>query len=91
MKKDILFFIITGIDYWEDEAKLGEEIRMLYNNLYNLCINQNEPVLEYIYQLIEDNLSNKDLGREIKEIQIPILIAYHRTNPRTYSVRRYDI
>jgi hypothetical protein len=91
MKKEILFFIITGIDYWKDEAKLGEEIRMLYKNLYNLCINKNEPVLEYIVQLIEDNLSNKDLAREIKEIQIPILIAYHRENPRTYRFSGDDI
>jgi hypothetical protein len=91
MKKDILFFIITGIDYWEDEAKLGEEVRMLYDNLYNLCINQNEPVLEYIVQLIEDNLSNKDLGREIKEIQIPIVIAYHRTNVRTHRFSGDDV
>ena len=91
MKKEILFFIITGIDYWKDEAKLGEEIRMLYKNLYNLCINQNEPVLEYIVELIENNLSNKDLGREIKEIQIPILIAYHRENPRTYRFSGNDI
>jgi hypothetical protein len=91
MKKEILFFIITGIDYWKDEAKLGEEIRMLYKNLYNLCINQNEPVLEYIVELIENNLSNKDLGREIKEIQIPILIAYHRENPRTYRFSGDDI
>ena len=91
MKKDILFFIITGIDYWNEDEKLGEEVRMLYENLYNLCINQNEPVLEYIVQLIEDNLSNKDLGREIKDIQIPILIAYHRTNPRTHRFSGDDI
>lgn len=91
MKKDILFFIITGIDYWEDEAKLGEEVRMLYDNINNLTINRNEPVLEYISEQIEDNLSNKDLGREIKEIQIPILIAYHRTNPRTYRFSGDDI
>ena len=91
MKKDILFFIITGIDYWNEDEKLGEEVRMLYNNLYNLCINKNEPVLEYIVQLIEDNLSNKDLAREIKEIQIPILIAYHRENPRTYRFSGDDI
>jgi hypothetical protein len=70
---------------------LGEEIRMLYENLCNLCINRNEPVLEYIVQLIEDNLSNKDLAREIKEIQIPILIAYHRTYPRTYRFSGDDI
>jgi acyl-CoA synthetase (AMP-forming)/AMP-acid ligase II len=26
MKKDVLFFIITGIDYWNDDEKLGEEV-----------------------------------------------------------------
>ncbi len=58
MKKEILFFILTGIDFWKEDEKLGEEVRMLYNNIYNLCINRDEPVLGYIYELIEDNLSN---------------------------------
>ncbi len=91
MKKEILFFILTGIDFWKEDEKLGEEVRMLYNNIYNLCINRDEPVLGYIYELIEDNLSNRDLGREIKGIQIPILVAYNRENFRTNRVRRHDV
>jgi hypothetical protein len=91
LKRDILLFILTGIDFWEDEAKLGEEVRMLYDNIYKLCINQKQPVLEYIVMLIEDNLSNSDLGREIKDIQIPILIAYNREDFRTNSISRDDL
>lgn len=91
MKRDILLFILTGIDFWEDDSKLGEEVRMLYDNIYKLCINQKQPVLEYIVMLIEDNLSNTDLGREIKDIQIPILVAYNRENFRTNRISRDDI
>jgi len=91
MKRDLLFFILTGIDLWEDDAKLGEEIRMLYDNIYELCINRKEPVLEYISMQIEDNLSNKDLGREIKSIYIPILIAYDRTNPNRNRKERVNL
>ena len=91
MKKDLLFFILTGINLWDDDAKLGEEIRMLYENIQDLCINRTEPVLEYISMQIEDNLSNKDLGREIKSIYIPILIAYDRTDPRGNSKERFNL
>ena len=91
MKRDILLFILTGIDFWEDNSKLGEEVRMLYDNIYKLCINQKQPVLEYIVMLIEDNLSNSDLGREIKDIQIPILVAYNREHFRTNRISRDDI
>jgi hypothetical protein len=91
MKKDLLFFILTGINLWDDDAKLGEEIRMLYENIQDLCINRTEPVLEYISMQIEDNLSNKELGREIKSIYIPILIAYDRTDPRGNSKERFNL
>jgi hypothetical protein len=91
MKRDILLFILTGIDFWEEEAKLGEEVRMLYDNIYKLCINQKQPVLEYIVMLIEDNLSNTDLGREIKDIQIPILVAYNRENFRANRISGDDL
>jgi hypothetical protein len=91
MKRDILLFILTGIDFWEDDSKLGEEVRMLYDNIYKLCINQKQPVLEYIVMLIEDNLSNTDLGREIKDIQIPILVAYNREHFRTNSISGDDL
>ena len=82
MKKELLLYIITSIDYWELDSKIGEEVRMLEENIKTLCINREEPVLEYILMLIEDYLSDKDLGREIKSIYIPILIAYDRTSPR---------
>ena len=82
MKKELLLYIITSVDYWELDSKIGEEVRMLEENIRNLCINREEPVLEYILMLIEDYLSDKDLGREIKSIYIPILIAYDRTSPR---------
>jgi hypothetical protein len=91
MKRDLLFFILTGIDLWEDDAKLGEEIRMLYDNINNLTINRKEPVLEYISMQIEDNLSNKDLGREIKSIYIPILIAYDRTDVDRNNAKRFNL
>jgi hypothetical protein len=91
MKRDLLFFILTGIDLWEDDAKLGEEIRMLYDNINDLTINRKEPVLEYISMQIEDNLSNKDLGREIKSIYIPILIAYDRTNVDRNNAKRFNL
>ncbi len=91
MKRDLLFFILTGIDLWEDDAKLGEEIRMLYDNINNLTINRKEPVLEYISMQIEDNISNKDLGREIKSIYIPILIAYDRTDVDRNNAKRFNL
>jgi hypothetical protein len=91
MKRDLLFFILTGIDLWEDDAKLGEEIRMLYDNINDLTINRKEPVLEYISMQIEDNLSNKDLGREIKSIYIPILIAYDRTDVDRNNAKRFNL
>ena len=91
MKRDLLFFILTGIDLWEDDAKLGEEIRMLYDNINDLTINRKEPVLEYISMQIEDNLSNKDLGREIKSIYIPILISYDRTNVDRNNAKRFNL
>ena len=91
MKRDLLFFILTGIDLWEDDAKLGEEIRMLYDNINDLTINRKEPVLEYISMQIEDNISNKDLGREIKSIYIPILIAYDRTDVDRNNAKRFNL
>jgi hypothetical protein len=91
MKRDLLFFILTGINLWEDDAKLGEEVRMLYENIQDLCINRNEPVLEYISEQIEDNLSNYELGREIKSIYIPILIAYDRENPDRNNAKRFNL
>jgi hypothetical protein len=41
--------------------------------------------------LIEDNLSNTDLGREIKDIQIPILVAYNRENFRANRISGDDL
>ena len=91
MKRELLFYILSSIEYWEEDHMVGEEVRMLEENIKKLCINRNEPVLEYILMLIEDYLSNKDLGREIKELHIPILIAYGRTNPKRNSSKRINL
>ena len=91
MKKELLLYIITSVDYWELDNKIGEEVRMLEENIKDLCINREEPVLEYILMLIEDYLSDKDLGREIKSIYIPILIAYDRTHPRRNRTEGFNL
>jgi hypothetical protein len=81
MKKQILEFIITGIYKWDEDqnAHFGEEIRLLEQNLIEIINGREEPVLEHILCLIYRHRTNKKLATEIRNLHLPLIIAYDKT------------
>lgn len=72
MNKTLVSYIVTSIECWTDNEKIGEEIRELKSNIYNQLIEDVDPVLEVIYDLIFKYSDNERLGYEIRKIYIPL-------------------
>ena len=80
MKKEILLFILGSIYDWNDDTKVGEEVRALEYHLIDAINGKKEPVLDYLLYLIYTHNSNKELGLEVRNLHLPILIAYDKAS-----------
>ena len=76
MDKSIVGYIVSSIEAWRDNEKLGEEVRELQSAIENQLINEPEPVLEAVISLIDNFDDNVDLGLQIRRIYIPLKVYY---------------
>jgi hypothetical protein len=74
METEILQQIIISIDAWNDFEKIGEEIRAMEDTIRSYTLNDIDPVMEALLEMIEDYPDDYDLGRVIKSIYIPIKV-----------------
>jgi hypothetical protein len=72
MDKTLVSYIVSSIECWGENQKIGEEIRELKSNIYNHLTEVDDPVLEVIYELIFKYSDNERLGYEIRKIYIPL-------------------
>jgi hypothetical protein len=72
MNKDIVGYILSSIECWGENKKIGEEVRMLETNIVNQLINVDDSVLDAIYDLICKYPDDYDLGYQIRKVYIPL-------------------
>jgi hypothetical protein len=74
METEILEQIIISIEAWDDLEKIGEEVRPLEDAIRSYTLNDIDPVMEALLEMIQDYPDDYDLGRVIKSIYIPIKV-----------------
>ena len=74
MKKSIIEFITGAIEGWDDNAKLGEEIRGLEETLETLIDEGHDSTFAAILMLIYLCPEDDDLGRHIRSHYIAFKI-----------------
>ena len=81
MDKKIIGFILSSLESWRENYKVGEEVRSMKMAIEDYLINDIEPALEVIFELIEKFEDDKELGTELRKIYIPLKSHYEdKTN-----------
>ena len=76
MDKSIVGYIVSSLETWRENEKVGEEVRALKNAITNHLINDMDTVLEAIYNIIEENDEDLELGKAIRKVYIPLKVYY---------------
>jgi hypothetical protein len=76
MDKSIVGYIVSSLEAWRENEKVGEEIRAMKGAIEEVLINDIEPALEVIFELIEKFEDDKELGTELRKLYIPLKIYY---------------
>jgi hypothetical protein len=76
MDKSIVGYIVSSLEAWRENEKVGEEVRAMKGAIEEQLINDIEPALEVIFELIENFEDNKELGTQIRKIYIPLKSHY---------------
>ena len=76
MDKSIVGYIVSSLEAWRENEKVGEEIRAMKGAIEEVLINDIEPALEVIFELIEKFEDDKELGTELRKLYIPLKIDY---------------
>ena len=76
MEKDIVGYIVSSLEAWRDNEKVGEEVRMLQPKIDELTINDYYPTLEAILTLIDNFPDDFQLGQQMRKIYIPLKVYY---------------
>lgn len=81
MKSEILEQVVISIEAWDDLQTIGEEVRCLEEAIKSKTLNDIDPVMEALLDLIVSYPNDYDLGRMIKALYIPIrIILNDKTN-----------
>jgi hypothetical protein len=83
MKKSIIEFIIIAIQDWDDNTRLGEEIRVLQETLEHLVDTDTDNLIGALLMMIYLCPDDNDLGRHIRKNYIPykLYLKHAETNP----------
>lgn len=74
METEILEQVVISIEAWDDLQTIGEEVRCLEEAIRSKTLNNIDPIMEALLDLIVSYPNDYDLGRMIKAIYIPIII-----------------
>lgn len=83
MKKSIIEFITIAIQDWDDNTRLGEEIRVLQDTLEHLVDTDPDNLIGALLMMIYLCPDDNDLGRHIRKNYIPykLYLKHAETNP----------
>jgi hypothetical protein len=83
MKKSIIEFITIAIQDWDDNSRLGEEIRGLQETLEHLVDTDTDNLIGALLMMIYLCPDDNDLGRHIRKNYIPykLYLKHAETNP----------
>ena len=76
MDKKIIGFILSSLETWKENYKVGEEVRALESQINFLLIIDIDPVLEFLQHLIEKYKDDEMLGKQIRRNYIPLKLYY---------------
>lgn len=75
METEILEQVIISIEAWDDDLQtIGEEVRCLEETIRMKTLNNIDPTMEALLDLIVSHPNDYELGRIIRAIYIPIRI-----------------
>ena len=76
MDKKMIGFILSSLETWKENDKVGEEVRLLESEINFLLIIDIDPVLEFLQHLIEKYKDDEMLGKQIRKNYIPLKLYY---------------
>lgn len=79
METEILEQVVISIEAWDEYDKIGEEIRAMEDTIRSKTLNNIDPVMEALLDLIINHPNDYELGRIIRAIYIPIRIILDDT------------
>jgi hypothetical protein len=76
MDKAIVGYVVSSLEVWRENEKVGEEVRLMQEAIENHLITELEPALEVILDLIDKYPDDKELGSQLRKIYIPLKVHY---------------
>jgi len=76
MDKKIIGFILSSLETWKENYKVGEEVRELESEINFQLMIDIDLVLEFLQHLIEKYKDDEMLGKQIRRNYIPLKLYY---------------
>ena len=83
MDTEIINQIVVSLETWVGHPdKVGGEVRPMSDAMIEQNINDIDPIMDALLQIIEQNPNDSDLGKAIRRIYIPLkIIADDKKSP----------
>ena len=76
MDRRIIGYVVSSLETWRENEKVGEEIRAMKDAIEFQLINDIDPPLEAILDLINNFQDDLELGRQLRKVYIPLKVIY---------------
>ena len=76
MDRRIIGYVVSSLETWRENEKVGEEIRAMKDAIEFQLINDIDPPLEAILDLINNFQEDLELGRQLRKVYIPLKVIY---------------
>lgn len=76
MDRSIIGYIVSSLEAWRENEKVGEEVRAMKDAIELQLINNIDPPLEAVLDLINNYPEDIALGRQLRKVYIPLKVIY---------------